>query len=166
MEQLIQAIRAVEGSGWHHPVVVAGIGWSNDLSGWLAYRPADSANQEIAGIHTYDDDAGGANGCPGTYGGPFNQNNCATTIFGGIKAAGYPIMFNEMGDLAAGGCTYSTFLNDALTWMDANGDGYEPWAWAPDGCSVPSLLSDWNGTPASTYGTGTQTHMQSLPTVY
>ena len=103
MEEMMQAIRSVEGSGWHHPVIVAGIGWSNDLSGWLSNRPEDSANQEIAGIHSYDDDAGGANGCPGTWGGPFNENNCATNMFGGIKAAGYPIMFTEMGDLASGG---------------------------------------------------------------
>jgi endoglucanase len=163
MEELILAIRAVEGTGWHHPIVVAGLGWSNDLSGWLSNRPADPANQEIAGIHTYDDGAGGANGCPATKGGAWNENNCATTIFGGIKNAGYPIVITEMGDLASGGCTYSTFLDNALNWMDANGDGYEPWTWGPYGCSNPSLLSDWNGTPASTYGTGTKTHMQSLP---
>ena len=166
MAQMIAAIRTVEGSGWHHPIVVAGLGWSNDLSGWLANRPADSANQEIAGIHTYDDGAGGSNGCPASGGGAWNENNCATTIFGGIKAAGYPIMITEMGDLSAGGCTYSTYLNTALSWMDANGDGYEPWAWGPYGCSNPSLLSDWNGTPASTYGSGTKTHMQNLPTTY
>jgi len=167
MAQLIQAIRGVEGTGWHHPVVVAGLGWSNDLSGWLTNLPADSANQEIAGIHTYDDGAGGASGCPADSGGVWNENNCATAIFGAIKAA-YPIIFSEIGDLSAGGCTYSTFLNAAFTWMDANGDGYEPWAWAPtsNGCDTPPLLSDWSGTPSSTYGTGTQTHMQTLPTTY
>jgi hypothetical protein len=166
MEQLIQAIRGVEGTGWHHPVVVAGLGWSNDLSGWLANRPADSANQEIAGIHTYDDGAGGSDGCPPDYGGAWNENNCANNIFGTITAAGYPILISEMGDIAAGGCTYSTFLQDAYTWMDANGNGYEPWAWGPWGCGYPSLLTNWNGTPLSTYGTGTKTHIQSLPTVY
>ncbi len=166
MEEMIQAIRGVEGTGWHHPIVVAGLGWSNDLSGWLANRPADSANQLIAGIHTYDDGAGGANGCPADAGGPWNENNCATSIFGGIKAAGFPLMVTEMGDLSVGGCTYSSFLDSAFTWLDANSDGYEPWAWGPYGCSNPSLLSDWNGTPASTYGTGTKTHIQGLPTVY
>jgi endoglucanase len=166
MEEMIQAIRSVEGTGWHHTIVVAGLGWSNDLSGWLANRPADSANQLIAGIHTYDDGAGGANGCPADPGGPWNENNCATSIFGGIKAAGFPIMVTEMGDLAAGGCTYSNYLDSAYKWLDANADGYEPWAWGPYGCSNPGLLSDWNGTPASSYGSGTRTHMQSLPTVY
>jgi hypothetical protein len=166
MEEMIQAIRAVEGSGWHHPIVVAGLGFSNDLTGWLSNRPADSANQIIAGIHTYDDGAGGSGGCPADAGGPFNENNCATNIFGGIKAAGFPIMVTEMGDLAAGGCTYSPYLDSVYKWMDANGDGYEPWTWGPFGCSNPSLLSDWNGTPVSTYGSGTKAHIQSLPTTY
>jgi endoglucanase len=166
MEEMIQAIRAVEGSGWHHPIVVAGLGWSNDLSGWLANRPADSANQIIAGIHTYDDGAGGSGGCPADPGGPWNENNCATNIFGGIKAAGFPMMVTEMGDLSAGGCTYSSYLDSAFKWLDANADGYEPWAWGPYGCSNPSLLTDWNGTPQSTYGSGTKAHMQSLPTTY
>jgi len=47
--------------------------------------------------------------------------------------------------------------------MDTNADGYLPWAWGPWGCMNPSLLTDWNGTPAPTYGTGTKTHIQGLP---
>ena len=27
---------------------------------------------------------------------------------------------------------------DALPWMDANADGYEPWAWGPYGCGNPA----------------------------
>ena len=162
MAEMIAGIRNAEGTGWHHPVTVAGLGWSNDVSGWLANRPADSASQEIAGIHSYNDGAGGSGGCPASNGGVFNENNCATTIFGGIKSAGYPIFVNELGDLAAGGCTYSTYLNSLVNWFDTNGDGYEPWSWGSYGCGNPSLLNS-NGSPVSTYGTGMQAHMLSLP---
>lgn len=163
MAQMIAGIRSVEGNGWHHPVVVSGLGRSNNLSGWLANRPADSANQMIAGIHTYDDGAGGSGGCPSSNGGVWNQNNCATAVFGGIKSAGFPMLVSEVGDIYSGGCTYSTFLNAAYAWMDANGDGYMPWAWGPFGCGNPGLLTDWNGTPQSTFGTGTKSHIGALP---
>jgi endoglucanase len=162
MEEMLQAIRNVEGTGWAHPILAGGQHWSNDLTGWLANRPADPANQLIAAIHTYDD----SNICPTSPGGPWNASSCADTVWGGIKTAGYPIVFTEVGDTSAGGCTYSTFLDSAYKWMDANSDGYLPWAWGPFGCSNPSLTTDWTGTPVSTYGTGTKAHIQSLPTTY
>ena len=162
MEEMLQAVRNVEGTGWYHPIALGGQHWSNDLTGWLANLPADPANQLIAAIHTYDD----GNTCPSTLGGVWNANGCADNVWGAIKAAGHPIVFTEVGDTSAGGCTYSTFLDSAYKWMDANADGYLPWAWGPFGCSNPSLTTDWIGTPVSTYGSGTKAHIESLPTTY
>jgi len=162
MEEMLQAIRNVEGTGWAHPILIGGQHWANDLTGWLANHPADPANQIIAAIHTYDD----SNVCPTSPGGAWNAGSCADNVWGAIKAAGYPIVFTEVGDTSAGGCTYSTFLDSAYKWMDAHSDGYLPWAWGPFGCSNPSLTTDWKGTPVSTYGTGTKAHIQSLPTTY
>lgn len=163
MEEMIQAIRGIEGTGFHHPIIVDCLGYSNDCTQFLTHVPADPASQLIVAIHDYDDGAGGPNGCPSSSGGAFNANGCADTVFGGIKKAGFPIMITEGGPFD---CSYDTFMQDLYAWFDANGDGYEPYSWGAYGCSNPGLNSDWNGTPTPGYGTGTKTHMQSLPLTY
>jgi endoglucanase len=49
-----------------------------------------------------------------------------------------------------------------LNWADAHGVGYEAWTWDTWGnCS--SLISDFNGTPANSYGSYVRSHYLAGP---
>ncbi|HEX3344842.1 MAG TPA: cellulase family glycosylhydrolase, partial [Polyangiaceae bacterium] len=50
MQQLMTAVRA---AGATQPVLVNGLDWANDDSGWLTHVPADPVGQIVAGAHIY-----------------------------------------------------------------------------------------------------------------
>ena len=50
MQQLIDVVRA---AGAKQPILVNGLDWANDTTGWLAHAPSDPVNQIIAGAHIY-----------------------------------------------------------------------------------------------------------------
>jgi hypothetical protein len=58
MQALVNAVRA---TGARQPVMVAGIDYANDLSQWLANRPADT--QLVASWHNYDSQACSSQAC-------------------------------------------------------------------------------------------------------
>jgi hypothetical protein len=51
MQQLLDAVRSV---GATQPVLTGGIGWSGDLSQWLANDPTDPLHQLAASLHIYN----------------------------------------------------------------------------------------------------------------
>ena len=42
---------AVRGTGATQPLLLSGLNWANDLSGWLPSKPSDPANALVAGFH-------------------------------------------------------------------------------------------------------------------
>jgi hypothetical protein len=149
MGPLIKDIRNQEGSGWHHPVILGGEGCSNDLTGWLANLPADSAQQEVAGYHWYNDDAGNcvmptSNSCWG---------NLATI------AASYPLIGTEFGQLD---CSWNSNVQNFLSFMQSNSSGYEAWVWNPGAScpAEPALVSNWSGSPTG-YGQDYESYLLS-----
>ena len=50
MQALVDAIRA---AGATQPVLVGGLDYANDLTGWLDHAPDDPLNQEAASFHNY-----------------------------------------------------------------------------------------------------------------
>jgi len=70
-----------------------------------------------------------------------------------------PIVIGELGDTD---CT-GHFSPPLLTWADAHGVSYTPWAWNVAGCAAePSLITNYGGTPTA-YGVGVRTHLLRFP---
>ena len=139
MQSLVNAVRS---SGATTPLMLGGLAWSNDLSGWLAHVPTDPAGQLAASFHNYN-----FNAC--------NSSTCWSSTVGNV-AKSYPVVTGEMGenDCAAG------YIDSYMSWADANGVSYIGWTWNTWDCSSgPALISDYTGTPTG-LGAGFKAHMR------
>ncbi len=54
MQTLVDAIRA---TGASQPILLGGLAYANDLSGWLAHEPTDPDHQLAASFHNYEGEA-------------------------------------------------------------------------------------------------------------
>lgn len=141
-------VAAVRGAGAAQPILLAGVDYANDVSGWLAHRPADS--QLVASWHNY----------------PGQRCNTATCWNAEIApiADVVPVIATEFGQTDGG----SSFLTTFMTWADAHNVGYAPWAWwltsPADGtaANLYALIADADFTPRAPSGTAYHDHLQSL----
>ncbi|HEY4411759.1 MAG TPA: cellulase family glycosylhydrolase [Gaiellaceae bacterium] len=141
MQQLVNAVRA---AGGRQPLMLGGLAWSNDLSGWLRWRPRDPLHQLIASFHLY------------------NFTTCSTTACwdATVKpvAAVVPVVTGELGE---NDCT-SGFVDTYMPWADAAAVSYLGWTWDTWNCnSGPALISGYDGTPTQ-FGAGFRAHLASL----
>ena len=142
------ALDAIRSTGAANPVTASGIDYANNLSQWLANRPSDSAGQLMAEAHVY-----GGNSCDTT--------SCFNSDYAPV-AAQVPVVFGETGETYDGSSCAASNIASILGWADAHGVGYEAWTWDTWGnCS--SLISDFDGTPANTYGTYVRNHYLAGP---
>jgi len=143
VQQLISAVRQL---GATQPVMANGLGWANDLSGWLAHRPSDPAAQLIAGWHSY----------PGQ---PCSIAACWSSVVATV-ARQVPVLIGETGDHVVAPVTYVDVL---LPWADTHGIGYLGWTWnAWQGYIDNVLIVDWSGTPTPAYGRYFRDHLRAL----
>lgn len=143
MQTLINTVRA---TGATNLIMLGGLAFANDMTGWLANKPADPDNNLVASTHIY------------------NFNACATTSCWDSQiapvAAQVPVIAGEIGenDCASG------FINTLMPWLDAHGIGYLAWTWTvvSGGCNnSPILITDYTGTPTG-FGAGYKAHLLSL----
>jgi hypothetical protein len=142
MQQLVSAVRA---AGATQPILVAGRDYANDLTEWLANRPAD--DQLVATFHNYKTQV-----C--------NSPACWDTVIAPI-AAQVPVVTGEFGQTDCA----SDYLTAYMDWADAHGIGYLGWGWwvLPDkACSVQALIADASGTPRAPNGTALKAHLDAL----
>jgi endoglucanase len=66
MQSLVSAVRS---TGATNVILVGGLGWSSDLSRWLAHEPTDPMGQLAATFHTYDFSGCNTQGLDGRQGG-------------------------------------------------------------------------------------------------
>jgi hypothetical protein len=144
MQQLVDAVRS---TGARQPLLLGGIGWAGDLSGWLAHEPHDPAHRLVASEHNY----GGL--------GP-----CSATCRGAIVATDrrVPVVLGELGETD---CRHA-YIDQMMGFADRYGIGYLGWAWnavsGSDSCeSGPSLITSYRGTPTA-YGVGFRDHFRAL----
>ncbi len=143
MAEIVAGIRA---AGASQPILLDGLNYANDLTGWLANRPSDS--QLIASWHNYP-----GQGCSDT--------NCWNSQIVPV-AATVPVIATEFGMTT----TDPTFFNSFMSWADAHGIGYAPWAWwytdSSDGAAANlyALISDLSSfTPRAPEGTAYHQHL-------
>ena len=126
MQQLVDAVRKV---GANQPLLISGLDWGNDLSGWSGYAPRDPLRSLVASLHVYD-----RTRC--------HDEQCWTAMR--AATATVPLIASELGDHT---CTGSLAVRFAR-WADRRGASYLAWTWNPWDCTAgPALLKDWSGTP-------------------
>lgn len=146
MSQLVTAIRAGHAA---QPIMLGGLNYSNDLSGWLSHKPTDS--QLVASWHNYP----GQSSCGYT---PACWNAATSAL-----AASVPIITGEFGETDGASTSMTAYMN----WADAHGIGYLPWAWwnANDVTGDAALYALFEGTnfaPHSPAGTNYKAHLATL----
>jgi endoglucanase len=142
MTQLIETVRS---TGAEQPILVPGISWARDLSGWLSHLPDDPANALVASNHTYNPT-------------PCRQT-CRRTLVGIART--HPVVTGEIGEVD---CRHR-YIDHYMQWADRHHISYLAWAWTtgPDwGCREgPSLIKDYGGTPTN-FGLGFREHLRQL----
>jgi hypothetical protein len=142
MQTLVNAIRNV---GATNPLMVGGLDWANDLSGWLAHQPQDPKNAIVASWHSYPGES-----CDTT--------SCWTSTIAPI-ALQVPVVTGETGDNVS---SATTFIDSFLPWEDSQGISYLGWTWNSWGDSTDILISDYTGTPSTNYGQKFHDHLVGL----
>jgi len=150
MQAMLDAVRS---TGSKNLVLAGGLNWSNDLSGWAAHAPHDSANNLAASAHVYYK----PEYCMGAA--------CYATLQSFLSATQIPIVTGEVGEFD---CEH-TFLDGFMNWADSSGVSYLAWSWSLEPCGSPgpsysagpSLITDWKGTPTA-YGQGFKDHLATL----
>jgi endoglucanase len=141
MQSLVDAVR---GAGAANVIMLGGLAYSNDLSGWLTHAPNDPLKQLAASFHVYNFNTCKTEGCWDTEVAPV--------------AAKVPLVTGEIGE---NDCAHG-FIDGYMSWADAHGVSYLGWTFNPWDCSTgPALIVDFAGNPSG-FGRGYRDHVLSL----
>ena len=132
MQTLVNTVRA---AGATNAIMVGGLDWSNDLSGWLAHEPSDPAHALIASWHSYPGESCSATACW--------QANVAPV------AAVVPVVTGEVGDSV---CTPTTYVDSLVPWLNTNGISFLGWTWNTWTNCTDVLITSYTGTPTANFG--------------
>jgi endoglucanase len=80
---------------------------------------------------------------------PYNQTGKQPSDWGtgfGTLAATDPVMATEFGDTTSCGTDYDSAL---IAYANVHHVSWSSWAWFVSGCSFPSIITDWSGTPSA-----------------
>jgi endoglucanase len=141
MQSLLDAIRK---AGAGNVVMVSGLAYTSDLSGWAAHEPTDPAGNLAASLHLYN-----FNGC--------TDATCWNKRYAALAKA-VPIVTGENGE---NDCAHG-FVDAYMNWADGLGVSYLGWSWNVEDCAnFPALITDWKGTPSG-FGAGLMKHLQAM----
>jgi len=163
MQALVSAIRD---TGAGQPILLGGLSYANDLSGWLSHEPTDPDHQLVASLHAYD------------------GNACADVACWNAEvapvAAKVPVVTGEFDQ--GSDCTSTPpatddgYDNTFMNWADDHGVSYVAWGWwvleqgtspscGNDGGDTYDLISDLDGMPIAPDGTDLRAHLAALASV-
>ena len=142
MQTLVNAVRS---TGASNVIMLGGLTWSNDLTGWLSHQPADPDRNLAASWHSYN-----FNAC--------NTKSCWTAQIAPVIAK-VPIIAGEIGE---NDCA-DTYIDPLTSWLNSKSTSYLAWAWDTDSnCATgPGLITSYTGTPTP-YGAGYEADLHAL----
>jgi Cellulase (glycosyl hydrolase family 5) len=142
MQTLVNTVRS---TGASNVIMLGGLEWSNDLTGWLSHEPADPAHNLAASWHSYN-----FNAC--------STRSCWTSQIAPVTAK-VPLIAGEIGE---NDCAH-TYISPLMSWLNSKSASYLAWAWNTDfNCaSGPGLITSYAGTPTA-YGAGYESELQML----
>jgi hypothetical protein len=142
-QQLLEAVRA---TGAGNVVLIGGLGYSNDLTGWPGHAPRDPRGQLAAAWHVYAD-----NRYISTVAGSTTVNMLSAV------AALVPVVITEVGDADGPGAT-GDFVTHVMNFADDNAYSYLAWTWNHWGQAANDLILDDAGTPTIGFGASVKRH--------
>jgi hypothetical protein len=147
MQEMINGIRA---TGATNVLMLGGLSYANDLSGWLNNEPNDPLSNLVASFHMY-----GKNQCA--------TEECWNSIVLPVLNQ-VPVIAGEFGESADATVCGVTLSNTFMQWMDQHNSGYLAWVWDTWGsnCGNLSLITNYDGTPLSPNGTNFRDHILGL----
>jgi hypothetical protein len=141
MQTLVTAIRS---TGARNVILLGGVAYANNLTGWLTHEPRDPDHNLAASWHYYPWNACSARSC---------WNSQVAPVIAKV-----PVIVDEFGET---NCA-DNFINPLIRWLDARSTSYLAWAWASWDCSAgPSLITSYAGSPTP-YRAGYRSHLRSL----
>ncbi len=139
MWELVDVVRS---TGAKQPILLSGLNWAQDLSGWLEHRPPDPARALVAANHTYE----GPTPCFGP---------CRQVLLDVARRV--PVVTAEIGE---DDCNHD-YIDRYMRWADRHEISYLGWAWyVASGCK-PVLIENFGGKP-TTFGIGLREHLRML----
>ncbi len=140
-QSLVDAIRS---TGSENIIMVPGLAYTSDLSGWLTHKPTDPKGNIVASNHLYN-----FNGCIDV--------PCWDQKYKAVSQA-VPLVSGENGE---DDCAHG-FVDAYMTWADGLGTSYLGWTWNTWNCNQgPALITKYDGTPTA-FGVGLMKHLQGL----
>lgn len=142
MQTLVNTVRA---TGANNMIMLGGLDYSNDLTGWLKYEPADPDHNLIASWHSYS-----VSSC--------NTESCWARQVSPVIAS-VPVVAGEIGE---DDCA-DDYIDPLMAYLDSESTSYLAWAWNESfNCaSGPGLITSYSGTPTG-YGAGYKSHLSSF----
>lgn len=139
-------INVVRATGARNVVLVGGMQYAQDLSGWLANRPTDPLNQMGAAWHPYR-----------LYQSAWDYPypNFYPQVFTDALAilnAGIPLVMTEIGGQNTPGTPSCPICDTVTAFADAQGVGVLAWTWDLWGDPENVLIRDAAGTPTDGLG--------------
>jgi hypothetical protein len=143
MQSLVNAVRA---TGARNVIMLGGLAYANDLTGWLANEPADPDHNLAASWHSYN-----FNSC--------SNITCWTSEVAPVMTQ-VPVVAGEIGENTCA----SGYITALMNWLDSQSSSYLAWAWNADFpcASGPSLITSYAGSPTP-YGAGYRAHLRTRP---
>lgn len=132
MQKLVDTVRT---TGATNVIMVGGLEWANDLTGWATHKPTDPQNAIVASWHSY----------PGQ---TCSTETCWNSVIAPL-AVEVPIVTGEVGDSV---CNAPTYIPTFLPWANIHGLSYLGWTWNTWGDCDHILIKDYSGTPTANYG--------------
>ena len=110
-------------------MLIGGLQFAFDLSGVNANRV--QGHNIVYATHPYNE--------------PGKQPSNWDAAFGSLAATD-PVMATEFGDTTSCSTDYYSTL---IPYLDSHHVSWSGWAWYVSGCSFPSMITDWSGTPSA-----------------